>query len=146
MKDTTNTLFEEIPYDINVEEQLEKENLNDTKYLAENTEKIKEIMKDINELIENDEDKIVFAEFVSDDIQKKLENTKKAIDKARYSQKQSNILKGTLISAGIGACIVGPIGAVIGSSINLTVAGTVIGSISTSAITGTIASYILGFK
>ena len=146
MKNTTNTLFEEIPYDINIEEQLEKENLNDTKYLAENTEKIKEIMKDLNELIDNDKDKIVFAEFVSDDIQKKLENTKKAIDKARYSQKQANILKGTLISAGIGACIGGPIGAVIGSSINLTVAGTVIGSISTSAITGTIASYILGFK
>lgn len=138
-----NNLFEEIPYDINVEEQLEKENADDTKCIAEKTEKIKEIMKDLNELIDNDKDKIVFAEFISDDIQKKLEDTKIAIDKARESQKQSTILKGTLISAGIGACFGGPIGGILGSSVHLTITGVILGGISIGGFTGSLTNFIL---
>jgi hypothetical protein len=139
-------LFEEIQYDMNIKEELEKENLDDTKYLADNTKKIKEIMKDLNELIENDEDKIVFAEFISDDIQKKLEDTKIAIDNARESQRKSTILKGTLISAGIGACFGGPIGGILGSSIHLTITGVILGGISIGGFTGSLTNYILKNK
>lgn len=139
-------LISEIAYDEKIQEQLEKENNEDAKRIAKEAEKIKEIIKDLNELIEDEGEQIAFAELITEDTTNTLEDTKITLDKARESQKKAVILKGTLISAGIGACIGGPIGGVLGSSVHLTIMGAVLGGVSIGGFTGTLANFILKNK
>jgi hypothetical protein len=128
------------------DEQEDKENKEDIKRLVQDTAKIKEIMKDINELIEDEGEQIIYAELITDDTEYILEETNIQLHKARESQKKAAILKGTLVSAGIGACIGGPIGGVLGSSIHLTVLGVLVGGVSIGGFAGSLINYILSFK
>ena len=130
----------------NIEEQQKKENNEDVKRLAYDTAKIKEIMKDLNGLIEDDGEQIVYAKILTDDAQETLKETNIQLHKARESQKKALILKGTLISAGVGACIGGPIGGVLGSSIHLTVLCALVGGVSIGGFTGSLANFILRNK
>ena len=130
----------------NIEEQQQKENYEDVKRLAYDTAKIKEIMKDLNDLIEDDGEQIVYAERLTDDAQEILEEANTHIHKARESQKKAVILKGTLISAGIGACIGGPIGGILGSSVHLTIMGALLGGLSIGGFTGSLTHFILKNK
>jgi hypothetical protein len=139
-------LISEIVYDKKIQEELEKENNEDAKRIANDSEKIKEIMKDLNELIEDGGEQIVYAKLITDDTEETLEEANIQLRKARESQKKSVILKGTLISAGIGACIGGPIGGILGSSVHLTIMGAILGGVSIAGFTGTLTNFILKNK
>lgn len=139
-------LISEIVYDKKIQEELEKENNEDAKRIANDSEKIKEIMKDLNELIEDGGEQIVYAKLITDDTEETLEEANIQLHKARESQKKSVILKGTLISAGIGACIGGPIGGILGSSVHLTIMGAILGGVSIAGFTGTLTNFILKNK
>lgn len=128
------------------DELQDKENKEDIQRLLQYTAKIKEIMKDMNELIEDGGEQIVYAELITDDTEDILEETNIQLHKARESQKKAAILKGTLISAGIGACIGGPIGGVLGSSFHLTALGALVGGVSIGGFAGSLTNYILSFK
>lgn len=130
----------------NIKEQQQKENNEDVKRLAYDTAKIKEIMKDLNGLLEDDGEQIVYAKMLSDDTEVILEEANTKINKARESQKKAVILKGTLLSAGIGACIGGPIGGILGSSVHLTIMGVLLGGISIGGFTGSLTHFILKHK
>jgi len=144
--DETDYIVGELIYESTIEEQQKKENNEDAKRLAQDTEKINEIMKDLNELIENEGEQIAYAKLITDDTEETLEETNIQLHKARESQKKSVVLKGTLISAGVGACIGGPIGGVLGSSIHLTVLCALVGGVSIGGFTGSLANFILRNK
>ena len=78
------------------DELQEKENKEDIKRLLQYTEKIKEIMKDLNELIEDEGEQIVYAKLITDDTEETLEETNIQLHNARESQKKAAILKGHL--------------------------------------------------
>jgi hypothetical protein len=144
--DETDYIIGEIIYDSTVKEQQNNENYEDAKRLTQDTDKIKEIMKDLNELIEDGGEQLVYAERITEDTQETLKDAGIAIHKARESQKKSVILTGTIISAGIGACIGGPIGGILGSSVHLTIMGAIVGGGSMAGFTGSLANYILKNK
>ena len=137
---------ETLIYESNIEEQQKKENNEDVKRLAQDTVEIRAIMKDLNELIEDEGEQIVYAKLITDDTEETLEEANIQLRKARESQKKSVILKGTLISAGIGACIGGPIGGILGSSVHLTIMGAILGGVSIAGFTGTLTNFILKNK
>lgn len=128
------------------DEQEDRENKEDIKCLVQDTARIKEIMKDINELIEDEGEQLVYAELITDDTEEILEDTNDQLYKARESQKKALILKGTLVSAGIGACFGGPIGGILGSTVHLTIAGVILGGVSIGGLTGSLANYVLKNK
>lgn len=128
------------------DEQEDRENKEDIKCLVQDTARIKEIMKDINELIEDEGEQLVYAELITDDTEEILEDTNDQLHKARESQKKAVILKGTLVSAGIGACFGGPIGGILGSTVHLTIAGVILGGVSIGGLTGSLANYVLKNK
>ena len=103
-------------------------------------------MTDLNKLLEDNGEQIVYAKMVTDEADKIIEETNTQLNKARESQKKSLILKGTLISAGIGACIGGPIGGILGSSVHLTSIGALLGGLSIGGFTGSLTNFILKHK
>jgi uncharacterized membrane protein len=144
--DETDYIIGEIIYDSTVKEQQNKENYEDVKHLTQDTEKIKEIMIDLNELIEDGGEQLVYAERITEESQETLKGAEIAVHKARESQKKAVILKGTLVSVGIGACFGGPIGGILGSTVHLTIAGAILGGVSIGGFTGSLANYILKNK
>jgi len=144
--DETDYVIGEIIYDSSVKEQQNKENYEDAKRITQDTEKIKEIMKDLNELIEDEGEQLVYAERITEESQETLKDAGIAVHKARESQKKAVILKGTLVSAGIGACFGGPIGGILGSTVHLTIAGVILGGVSIGGLTGSLANYVLKNK
>ena len=137
---------ETLIYESTIEERQKKETYEDVKRLAKDTDKINEIMKDLNELIEDEGEQIIYAKLITNDTEETLEETNIQLHRARESQKKSIVLKGTLISAGVGACIGGPIGGVLGSSIHLTVLCALVGGVSIGGFTGSLANFILRNK
>ena len=139
-------LFAEIACTDTLDEEQEREDRKDAEKLAKDTETIKTIMKDLNELIEDEDEQIVFAERITDETHDVLKETNENIHKARESQKKALILKGTLISAGVGLCVGGPIGGLLGSSVHLTTIGAIIGGVSFGGFMGSLTNYVLSTK
>lgn len=142
----TDILVAELAYDSNTERLQKEQDKKDIIKLKEDTEKLKIIMKDLTEIIDDSGEQILFAERITDDTQETLKETSEHIKKARESQRKANILKGTLISTGIGICIGGPIGGILGNTVNLVGMGTLIGGVSIGGFMGSLTNYILSVK
>ena len=136
----------EVAYELKLAQQQDEEDKRDVEKLAKDTEQIKTIMKDLNELINDDGEQIVTAELITNETQEIIKDTKETLHKARESQKKAIILKGTLISAGIGVCIGGPIGGVLGSTVHLTLFSAIVGGVSVGGLMGSLTNYILSSK
>ena len=136
----------EVAYELKLAQQQDEEDKRDVEKLAKDTEQIKTIMKDLNELINDDGEQIVTAELITNETQEIIKDTKETLHKARESQKKAIILKGTLISAGIGVCIGGPIGGVLGSTVHLTLLSAIVGGVSVGGLMGSLTNYILSTK
>ena len=139
-------LIPEVAYELKLAQQQDEEDKRDVEKLAKDTEQIKTIMKDLNELINDDGEQIVTAELITNETQEIIKDTKETLHKARESQKKAIILKGTLISAGIGVCIGGPIGGVLGSTVHLTLLSAIVGGVSVGGLMGSLTNYILSTK
>jgi hypothetical protein len=144
--DDMDYLIGEIIYDSQIEELQKEEDTKDANRISKETSQLKTIIHDLNQFIDDDKDKIVFAERITEDTHKILEDTKDFIDKARESQKKAFIMKGTLISTGIGLCIGGPIGGILGNTIHLTILCAMLGGVSVGGFTGTLTNYILRYN
>lgn len=148
MHDNQDQLVEQIPYarvinNVDIIKLIEDENRNDIRKLADDTSKIREIMSDINMLIDDGGEQLVVAREYVDDADIIIEDATNEINQARKSQARAIVLKATLFSIGIGLCIGGPTGAVLGYIAGkAALDGAIIGCLSLGGIFGGVGNKI----
>jgi hypothetical protein len=86
----------------------------DIKYIYDSTEKINDIMKDLNHLLAGDTIKIQDLSDETISVYEMLTDTNEELHEARQKQKKTLLLKATLIGVGVGMVIGGPLGAIFG--------------------------------
>jgi hypothetical protein len=125
--------IQEIEY---IEEEIKRENQQDTLTLLKSTEQIKEISQTLHEQINLSGEVLQEIDTLIEQSEETLIDTNIDLNEAKKFQSNTMILKVTAVSTGIGLLVGGPLGAFAGAQIGLVIGGAIVGSVAFASLFG----------
>ena len=115
--------------DNDIQEKIKQENLEEIKQILDDSKRILDISKDLNQLLKKDTEHILSINDINNENLNLIKQTDSILEKASSYKKNKNILILSVVSGLVGAGIFGPVGGVIGTQISLGLVGVFSGSL-----------------